>query len=72
MAPGFIESTSVPPSCLVMAKPRNVSQIGRSYQGLGKITSVPKGVLLGGEQVVAELMQMTVIALKERILTETF
>ena len=55
-----------------MAKPRNVSQIGRRYQGLGKITSVPKGVLLGGEQVVAELMQMTVIALKERILTETF
>ena len=39
---------------------------------LGKITSISNGDLLQDEKILIELMQIIVIAMKERILTESF
>ena len=47
-----------------------VSQIGRSGQSLGKITSISIDVLFQ-EQTLTELVQITSIVMKERILTES-
>ena len=40
-------------------------------QSLAKVTTVSKGVLLQGEQVLSESMQMIMVAMEEGMLTET-
>ena len=46
----------------------HVSQIWHSIQNLGNVTNISSGVLLQGEQILIEFMQMTMIAMEERIL----
>ena len=43
-----------------------------SSQSLGKVTNLSNGVLLQAEQIVIELTQIIIIAMKERIFTEGF
>ena len=48
-----------------------LSQIWHSSLSLGKITNVSSDVLSQGEQILTKLMQMTMVAMEERILLDT-
>ena len=48
------------------------TQIRHSSHSFSRTTTVFNGALLKAKQILIELMQMTVVAMEERILTENF